>query len=170
MGVQRGVDWRGALSNGEVIALYAAQDVFVLPTRVGRLSRRARRGHGRGTVVPVVSDIDSGVPEVVESDRTGARPASGDIRGFAEAIASLDADRAASPRMSAAARDHASQRASTSATASPTIRRCTRAGRRALSSARRWQPCCSTAAGSIDPWLPNAAVVRRSARPALAAR
>jgi glycosyltransferase involved in cell wall biosynthesis len=43
--------------------------------------------------VPVVSDIESGVGEVVEPGATGYRPVVGDTVGFANAIAELQRNR-----------------------------------------------------------------------------
>jgi glycosyltransferase involved in cell wall biosynthesis len=55
-------------------------------------------------LVPVVSDIPSGVPEVVESGKTGFMPAVGDVAGFAAAIAELHNNRDLLEAMSRAAR------------------------------------------------------------------
>jgi glycosyltransferase involved in cell wall biosynthesis len=97
------VRWLGALSNADVLALYATQDVFVLPTRVEGFPVALVEAMGAG-VVPVVSDIESGVPEVVASTLTGERPPVGDVRAFAQAIAALDGGRPRLAGMSAAAR------------------------------------------------------------------
>lgn len=97
------VRWLGSLPNEEVLALYAAQDVFVLPTHSEGFPVALVEAMGAG-VVPVVSDVPSGVPEVVTSSRTGERPAIGDVVGFTEAIAALDRDRLRLAAMSAAAR------------------------------------------------------------------
>jgi glycosyltransferase involved in cell wall biosynthesis len=97
------VRWMGALSNDAVIALYATEDIFVLPTRVEGFPVALVEAMGAG-VVPVVSNIESGVPEVIASARTGERPPVGDIRAFAAAIAALDRDRPRLAAMGAAAR------------------------------------------------------------------
>jgi glycosyltransferase involved in cell wall biosynthesis len=97
------VRWLGALSNAEVLAMYTTEDVFVLPTRVEGFPVALVEAMGAG-VVPVVSDIESGVPEVVVSALTGERPPVGDVRAFAQAIAALDGDRPRLAAMSAAAR------------------------------------------------------------------
>jgi glycosyltransferase involved in cell wall biosynthesis len=81
---------------------YIDQDVFVLPTRQEGFPVALLEAMSAG-VVPVVSDIDSGVPEVVD-DRTGMRPRAGDIGAFADAIARLDRERGQLDVMSAAAR------------------------------------------------------------------
>jgi glycosyltransferase involved in cell wall biosynthesis len=97
------VRWLGPLSNDDVITLHGTQDVFVLPTRVEGFPVALVESMGAG-VVPVVSDIESGVPEVVTSTRVGERPPVGDVQAFARAIASLDRDRPRLAAMSAAAR------------------------------------------------------------------
>jgi len=97
------VRWLGPLSNDDVITLHGTQDVFVLPTRVEGFPVALVESMGAG-VVPVVSDIESGVPEVVTSTRIGERPPVGDVQAFAHAIAGLDRDRPRLAAMSAAAR------------------------------------------------------------------
>jgi glycosyltransferase involved in cell wall biosynthesis len=103
------VRWLGARPNAFVIALLAAHDVFVLPTRSEGFPVALLEAMAAG-LVPVVSDIASGVPEVVTSGRTGCLPAVGDAAGFAAAIAGLARDRERLERMSAAARREVSER------------------------------------------------------------
>lgn len=98
-----GVRWLGALSSAAVQAAYIDQDVFVLPTRVEGFPVALVEAMGAG-LVPVVSDIPSGVPEIVTSGVTGERPSVGDVRAFADAIAALDRDRARLDAIGAAAR------------------------------------------------------------------
>lgn len=93
----------GALPHAEVLARLASFDVFVLPTRAEGFPIALLEAMAAG-VVPVVSDIASGVSEVVERGQTGALPAVGDVAGFAGAIASLARDREMLERMSANAR------------------------------------------------------------------
>jgi glycosyltransferase involved in cell wall biosynthesis len=97
------VTYRGTLTNAQTVATLADHDVFVLPTRTEGLPVALIEALGAG-VVPVVSDIESGVPEVVTAGVTGLLPAVGDINGFADAIARLASDRALLERMSAAGR------------------------------------------------------------------
>jgi len=99
-----GVRWLGALSNADTVAMYAHQDVFVLPTRVEGFPVALVEAMGAG-LVPVVSNIDSGVPEVITSSEVGERPPVGNIAAFVEAVAALGRDRARLASMSAAARD-----------------------------------------------------------------
>jgi glycosyltransferase involved in cell wall biosynthesis len=93
----------GALPHAEVLARLAGFDVFVLPTRAEGFPVALLEAMAAG-VVPVVSDIASGVPEVVERGETGMLPAVGDVAGFVQDIASLARDRETLERMSANAR------------------------------------------------------------------
>jgi glycosyltransferase involved in cell wall biosynthesis len=98
------VRWLGQLPNEDIIAALAIQDVFVLPTRSEGFPVALVEAMGAG-VVPVVSDLPSGVPEVVTSTAMGARPPVGDVAAFVEAIAAFDRDRPRLAATSAAARD-----------------------------------------------------------------
>jgi glycosyltransferase involved in cell wall biosynthesis len=98
------VRWLGALSNTDTIALYRSQDVFVLPTRLEGFPVALLEAMGAG-LVPVVSDIASGVPEVITSPGLGERPPVGDVAAFAEAIDALARDRARLQAVGGAARD-----------------------------------------------------------------
>jgi glycosyltransferase involved in cell wall biosynthesis len=98
----RTVQWLGRLSTQALIEHYATQDVFVLPTRHEGFPVALVEAMGAG-VVPVVSDIASGVPEIVDST-SGVRVAVGDVPAFAAAIAALAADRGRLETLSASAR------------------------------------------------------------------
>jgi len=54
--------------------------------------------------VPVVTDLKSGIPEVVRQGLTGYRASEGDVGAFADAIFALARDRARLEEMSAAIR------------------------------------------------------------------
>jgi glycosyltransferase involved in cell wall biosynthesis len=62
-------------ANAEVLALCAENDVFVFPTRFEEFPVALLEAMSTG-LVPVVSDLPSGVPEVV-SEQTGFRIAIG---------------------------------------------------------------------------------------------
>ena len=64
------VRYLGPLTNADTIEHVADHDVFVLPTRVEGLPIALLEAMGCG-VVPVVSNIDSGVPDVVTADVDG---------------------------------------------------------------------------------------------------
>jgi glycosyltransferase involved in cell wall biosynthesis len=95
--------WAGVLSNRETIGLMADHDVYVLPSEAEGLPLALLEAMSVG-LVPVVSDIPSGVPEVVVPGETGSRIPIGDVEGFAQAIAKLDSDRSILESMSGAAR------------------------------------------------------------------
>jgi glycosyltransferase involved in cell wall biosynthesis len=97
-----GVVWRGALPHAAVLNVLADHDVFVLPTRVEGFPVGLIEAMASG-LVPVVSDIPSGVPEVVDQGVNGLRPPVGDIGAFADAIEKLARDREQLETMSAAA-------------------------------------------------------------------
>ena len=96
------VRWLGQLSTPELIAQYIAQDVFVLPTRHEGFPVALLEAMAAG-VPPVVSDIASGIPEIVAADN-GVRVPVGDVAAYANAIASLAANRDRLESLSAAAR------------------------------------------------------------------
>ena len=96
------VRWLGRLTTPALLDQYVTQDVFVLPTRFEGFPVALVEAMGAG-LVPVVSDIESGVPEIVDAG-TGERPPTGDVTAFADAIARLDRDRTRLEAMSAAAR------------------------------------------------------------------
>lgn len=88
-------------TNDEVLALCAEGDVLVFPTRFEGFPVALLEAMSAG-LVPVVSDLPSGIPEVVNDD-TGFRVAIGDIDGFVAPILALDRDRSRLETMSAAA-------------------------------------------------------------------
>lgn len=98
-----GVEFAGVLTQSATMARLAEHDVFVLPTRSEGFPVSLLEAMGTG-VVPVVSDIESGVPDVVEQEVTGIRPPVGDTAGFVDAIARLNGDRARLETMSARCR------------------------------------------------------------------
>ena len=97
------VSWRGVVDHDQLIGALADFDVFVLPTRREGFPVALVEAMAAG-LVPVVSDITSGVPEVVTHGETGFRPPVGDVAAFADAIAALNRDRPLLDRMSEAAR------------------------------------------------------------------
>ena len=103
------VRWMGPLTASRLSALYEEQDVFVLPTRHEGFPVALLEAMAAG-LAPVVSDIVSGVPEVVESGVNGVRLPIGDVAAFASAIAHLDRDRGRLEAMSAHARRTAASR------------------------------------------------------------
>jgi glycosyltransferase involved in cell wall biosynthesis len=96
------VEYFSPSSGGAVMKLCADGDVLVFPTRFEGFPVALLEGMGAG-LVPVVSDLPSGVPEVVDSS-TGFRIRVGDIKGFVQAIEALNNDRGRLEQMSHAAR------------------------------------------------------------------
>jgi glycosyltransferase involved in cell wall biosynthesis len=86
------VQWKGLLTTSQLTAAYADQDLFVLPTRFEGFPVALLEAMAAG-LVPVVSDIESGVPEVVRPLRTGVTPPVGDVIAFADEIELLNNDR-----------------------------------------------------------------------------
>jgi glycosyltransferase involved in cell wall biosynthesis len=99
------VRWTGRQDMAQVLAEYTRHDVLVMPSRDEGLPVALLEGGAAG-VVPVVSDLPSGVPEIVREGDTGFRAPVGDCAAFARAIAALAADRLRVEQMSAAVRAH----------------------------------------------------------------
>jgi glycosyltransferase involved in cell wall biosynthesis len=97
------VSFLGARSNVETIDRAADHDVFVLPTRFEGLPVALMEAMAVG-LVPVVSDIPSGVPDLVINGVNGSLAPVGEIAAYASAIERLAHDRARLDAMSAAAR------------------------------------------------------------------
>jgi glycosyltransferase involved in cell wall biosynthesis len=152
---RRDIRWTGQQSKADVLRLYEQHDVLVMPSR-GEGLPVALLEAGAAALVPVVSDLPSGIPEVVEPGVSGYRPPVGDIGGFADAIASLDHDRRRLESMSAAVREvvatgfNASQR---------TIEYQRLFARwRELKRPRPARPSFHYGSRLDQPWMPNAAV------------
>ena len=103
------VRWTGTLSNAALLELYTSQDVFVLPTRFEGFPVAMVEAMAAG-LPAIVSDIPSGVPEVLDDQVNGERPPVGDVRAFAAAIARLDRDRGRLEAMGARARQEVARR------------------------------------------------------------
>jgi glycosyltransferase involved in cell wall biosynthesis len=97
------VRWLGRQAMADVLQLYRDHDVLVMPSRSEGLPVALLEAASAG-VVPVVSDLPTGIPEVVEHGTSGYRPAPGDIEGFARAIGQLAEDREGLEKMSARVR------------------------------------------------------------------
>ena len=99
------VRFTGALTPDAVAEQCTRHDAYVLPSRAEGFPVALLEAMG-SALVPVVSDLPSGVPEMVQHGTTGFRLPVGDADAFARAIATLDGDRALLERMSAAALAH----------------------------------------------------------------
>jgi glycosyltransferase involved in cell wall biosynthesis len=85
------VSFLGALPNAEVRRKFAESDVLLLTSEFEGLPVSLLEAMSEGCV-PVVTDIPSGIPEVIRNGDTGYRVALGDIDGFAERLSKLHAD------------------------------------------------------------------------------
>jgi glycosyltransferase involved in cell wall biosynthesis len=149
------IRWTGQQSKSDVLRLYEQHDVLVMPSR-GEGLPVALLEAGAAALVPVVSDLASGIPEVVESGVSGFRAPVGDIRAFAEAIAALDGDRDRLESMSAAVREVVARRFDAS---QRTVDYQRLFGRwRELKRPRPVRPRLSYGSRLDQPWMPNAAV------------
>ena len=160
------IRWTGQQSKADVLRLYEQHDVLVMPSR-GEGLPVALLEAGAAALVPVVSDLASGIPEVVESGVSGYRPPTGDIGAFADAIACLDRDRPRLESMSAAVRKVVATRFNASDRTIAYQRLFARW--RELKRPRPVNPRLYYGSRLDQPWMPNAAVklirstVRRAA-------
>jgi len=96
------VSFLGAKKHEEVIDIASEHDVFVLPTRWEGVPVALLEAMSVG-LVPVVSRVESGVSEILTEGVTGLMPPVANPGAFADAIGTLDADRAKLESMSNAA-------------------------------------------------------------------
>lgn len=153
--------WPGMLPMDAVLDGYRDQDVLVMPSRNEGLPVALLEAGAAG-VVPVISNLPSGIPEVVHPAVSGYRPEPGDLGGFAEAIARIDADRPHLEKMSAAVR----QIVRTRYDASERTAVYQQLYADLMTRPRAWKPQPLPYGSRLDqPWIPNR-VVRwmRSAR------
>ncbi len=164
----RRVRWAGVLSNRETIELMMDHDVFALPSEAEGLPVALLEAMSVG-LVPVVSDIPSGVREVVIPGETGSRIPIGDIDGFARAIAELDRDRSRLESMGSAARRLVSGKFDVRHQAVRYQELYTQW--RELRRARPRKPALPYGSRLDRPWIPNAVVrfIRARRRPELRA-
>jgi glycosyltransferase involved in cell wall biosynthesis len=84
------VRFAGKMSSDEVMGHYAGQDCFLLTSNFEGLPVSLMEAMGQG-VIPLVTDIDSGIPEIVSHGRNGFLQPVGDIDAFAARLAELHA-------------------------------------------------------------------------------
>lgn len=149
------IRWSGQREKADVLRLYEQHDVLVMPSRNEGLPVALLEAGAAG-VVPVVSDLPSGIPEVVDPGVSGYRPQVGDIGGFAEAIAALDRDRARLEEMSGAVRDIVATRFDASERTAGYQRLFARW--RELKRPRPVRPRLFYGSRLDQPWMPNVAV------------
>src|SRR5207244_1497066 len=93
----------GAVSYADVARVLDAHDILILVSDYEGLPLSLLEAMGRG-LVPVVTDLESGIREVVNKNNGVLVPVD-DVEGYARAIAYLHANRAEFAAKSAAARD-----------------------------------------------------------------
>jgi glycosyltransferase involved in cell wall biosynthesis len=101
-GVEGIVRFSGGLSHEATLKVFAESDVIILTSDFEGLPMTLLEAMAHGCV-PVVTDIPSGIPELVEDGVSGYRVAPGDIAAFAARIGGLAVDSELVARMSASA-------------------------------------------------------------------
>jgi glycosyltransferase involved in cell wall biosynthesis len=129
------VKFLGDVPNQQVPGLLRQQDVMVLLSDYEGLPVSLLEAMGSG-VVPVVSDLQSGIRELV-TDATGIRVGIGDVRAAADAIGVLNEDRIRLDALGQAAREQVSSHYS---------------AKRMAERYLELVPPCSTAASSTIDW------------------
>ena len=103
--VARGmVRFRGILGGEELHEIYDRSAAFLLTSAFEGLPRALLEAMGRACV-PVVSDIASGIPELVRDGHNGFRVPVGDLAAFEDRIAALAGDPVLRDRMARRAYD-----------------------------------------------------------------
>ena len=82
------VTFAGIIPNQEVFRLYEQNDVFILTSEYEGLPLSLLESMGRGCA-PVVTEIQSGVPELIKHGVNGFLTPIGDIRAFQSSLAAL---------------------------------------------------------------------------------
>lgn len=90
--------------NTEMADLYQSADVFLLASAFEGLPMSLLEAMAHGCI-PVVSDIESGVPELIAEEKNGFRVPIGDIAGFADRLEQLQRHPVLRHRLSRAAHD-----------------------------------------------------------------
>jgi glycosyltransferase involved in cell wall biosynthesis len=88
---KKNFNFQGFVSNEVLHKLYLEQDIFILPSHAEGLPVSLIEAMKTG-LVPVVSDINGGVREVIQHGKNGFLSASSDAKQFAESIATLYKD------------------------------------------------------------------------------
>jgi glycosyltransferase involved in cell wall biosynthesis len=93
------IEFTGHLSNEKTLEIIQACDVFLLTSEFEGMPMSLLEAMGHGCV-PVVSDVSSGVPELIDHGINGYRIPIGDIESFAKYISLLYHDMQKRRRMS----------------------------------------------------------------------
>ena len=100
--IDRRVRFLGALANTHVQQVFAGSDVFMLASDYEGLPVSLLEAMAQGCV-PVVTDIRSGIPELVQDGVNGFRVPVGDVAAFCERLALLQRDATRRQAMGSAA-------------------------------------------------------------------
>jgi glycogen(starch) synthase len=100
--VRRSVDFAGHLPDRALVALLAAADVVVLPSRYEPFGIVALEAAAAGA--PLVASTAGGLAELVVDGVTGLSVTPGDVEGIAEAVRAVLTDPAAAARRAKAAK------------------------------------------------------------------
>jgi glycosyltransferase involved in cell wall biosynthesis len=109
LGLSARIDWRGALPQEQVLALYRSADLFVLASRIARggdrdgLPNVLMEAQSQG--LACLSTRVSGIPELIEDGDTGVLTPPGDVAALAAALARLIRDPRERARLGAAGAD-----------------------------------------------------------------
>jgi len=106
LGVASSVTFLSTLGSTELSAVLAGHDVFLLASAFEGLPISMLEAMGQGCV-PVVTDIRSGVGELLDDGVQGFRVRAGDFAAFADRLATLQNDSALRRRMAEAAYEKA---------------------------------------------------------------
>jgi len=110
LGLNPRIDWRGALPQEEVLALYRSADLFVLASRIARdgdrdgLPNVLMEAQSQG--LACLSTRVSAIPELIEDEVTGVLVPPGDPAALAAALTRLIRDPQARARLGAAGAAH----------------------------------------------------------------
>ena len=98
--VDRGlINFTGVVEHGALLSMLEEHDVFVMTSEFEGLPNALLEAMGRGCV-PLATNIESGIPDLITDDVNGYLVEVGDIDAFAERLSRLAGDAAERQRMS----------------------------------------------------------------------
>lgn len=96
LGIAGKCDFRGALSQAEVLEAYRVSDIFILPSRIDETGDRDGLPNviveAQSQRLPIISTNISGIPELIESGKNGILIEPDDTPALIEAIEKLARD------------------------------------------------------------------------------